>query len=69
MNKLDFFLWGHIKETVYKNRPQTLSEIKLYIVEAITRISPEVLKNVIQEFQNRLSHCLAVNGYQFEQFL
>jgi hypothetical protein len=36
---LDFFLWGHLKECVYKNRPHTIQELKRAIRDEIATIS------------------------------
>lgn len=58
----DFFLWGFLKSNVYKNRPQTLQELKLAIEEEIRNIDVDVLRRVMLNFVNRLQHCIVSNG-------
>ena len=35
----DFFLWGYLKEKIYKNKPQTLEQLKNNIEQEIRAIS------------------------------
>jgi hypothetical protein len=66
----DFFLWGHIKNVIYKNLSyQNLEELKVSISAASDRISAFQLHNVRTEFYNRLGYCLAVNGGLFEHLI
>lgn len=66
MTPLDYFLWGYLKSKVYFNRPEIIDNLKTRIREEIERISPEMLQNVTDEFQQRTYYCQEVNGYQFE---
>ena len=43
----DLFLWGHLKDEVYKAKPQTIEELKQKIREEIAVISTEICKAVI----------------------
>lgn len=68
----DFFLWGYLKETIYKhqfNRPTNLEQLREKIVECGNSISPETLAEVRNSFYNRLTYCLAKEGGLFEPFL
>jgi hypothetical protein len=40
----DFFLWGHLKATVYSNYPHTLQELQANIQRAVDRISTGTYK-------------------------
>lgn len=68
LNPLDFFLWGHLKGTVYKNRPQNLEQLRNRIREEIRAISVAEIQNVLQSFYHRIGQCQVVHGQQFEHF-
>ena len=40
LNTLDFYLWGYLKDRVYKHNPQTIPDLKAAITAAI-RANPE----------------------------
>jgi hypothetical protein len=42
----DFFLWGHLKSTVYKSNPHTIQELKDNISHAVAAIDITVLHRV-----------------------
>jgi hypothetical protein len=46
---LDFFLWGYIKNIVYKTLVTSLNELKLRIVAAIETVTPKMLENTWKE--------------------
>ncbi|KAJ8960883.1 hypothetical protein NQ318_020182 [Aromia moschata] len=67
---LDFFLWGHVQNSVFKQRPRNLEDLKVRITAEMRRIPAEVLHRATTvEFKYRLGHCLAVNGAQFEHLI
>lgn len=65
----DFFLWGHLKTVVFSTQPVSLEDLRARIVQACQEITPQILLNVRQEFQNRLAYCQEENGAQFEHLL
>lgn len=66
----DFFLWGYIKESIYKHERLTnLNELRQKIVDAFATVTPAMLNNVRQSFYNRLGYCLAAEGGLFEHLL
>lgn len=69
LTPLDFFLWGHIKNNVYKHRPRNVEDLKVRIAAEMRRVPAEVLQKATLEFKYRLGHCLAVNGAQFEHLI
>ena len=69
LSPLDFFLWGHVKNNVYKERPRNLEDLKVRITAEIRRIPAAMLHSAIVNFKCRLGHCLAVNGAQFEHLV
>ena len=60
----DFFLWGHIKQVVYRDNPSTLTELKAAIrmALAIGGVSPEICTGVVEEARGLLVLCGAQNG-------
>lgn len=69
MTPLDFFLWGHIKNLVYKNRPQNIEELQDRIRHEISMISPNTLLDSLRNFVQRLHYCQEVNGGHFEHII
>ena len=61
--RLDFFIWGYLKEKVYRDRPKTIDELKIAIDSEIKNIPQKMTKNVMKSFQNRLRQCAANGGH------
>lgn len=62
LTPLDFFLFGYLKDTIFRNRLHTIDEMKEAIRTAIDRITPEVLENVFEGMKRRIDTCLQNNG-------
>ena len=62
LTPLDFFLWGYLKEKVYKSSPQSLAELKANITREINLISQDLLKRVMEEVKMRMQLCVESNG-------
>lgn len=58
----DFFLWGYLKQQVFRHRYDTLQELKESIRNEIRLINQELLNRVFENFINRLRQCAANNG-------
>lgn len=69
LTPLDFFLWGYIKNNVYKNNFQTEEELLECVREAFTGISAETLVRVLDSTVRRAYMCLENNGHLFEHLL
>lgn len=68
-NKMDSFLWGHIKNEVYKVPPTTRNDMKERIRNEFRNVSMEMLRNVSNSFNNRFQACIDVLGGHFEHLL
>jgi len=66
LSPLDFFLWGYVKEQVYRNRPETIDQLKSRIESVIGSISIETLESTIANFWKRLKKLVQQNGSHFE---
>lgn len=71
LNPLNFFLWGHIKTVIYRNRKcyRNTEELKQAIVECCRRITQHTLSKVQCEFYDRLGYCVTAGKDLFEQLL
>ena len=61
LNPLDFFLWGHLKDVVYRDVPLSLQELKDSITQHIHRINndKDLCNRVILNFQKKNSSLFA----------
>jgi len=58
----DFFLWGFLKDRVFRRRIMTIQELKQAIVDEVAAIDEDLLSHVYGNFQTRLQQCIDVNG-------
>ena len=58
----DFFLWGFLKERIYKKKPKTIDELKIRIIEEIDNIPQTMLVRVMKNFRERLEECFNNEG-------
>lgn len=67
LSKLDFFLWGVIKEEVYKTPVTTMEDMQERIRASIETIkTKDMLNNVHDSFLKRVQICIEENGGHFE---
>jgi hypothetical protein len=69
LTPLDYFLWGHLKSVVYQTRPTTIDELKEKITLECSKITPDMLQNVLISLSARAAKCIEVGGNQFEHLL
>jgi hypothetical protein len=62
LSVLDFFLWGFLKSRVYMNRPPTLEALKENIQQEVMNLSPEVLREVMENAIKRAQMCINSGG-------
>lgn len=63
----DYFLWGFLKEKVYKNHlAHDVEILKERIIEAIAEVNQEMIRSVYDEFKRRLQKCVEVGGFHVE---
>lgn len=67
MNPLDYFLWGHIKQIVYKGDVQNRDLTWNLIRDAFISIPSEMLIRAVGDLPRRLQLCQENNGRHFEQ--
>lgn len=65
----DFFLWGYLKEKVFKHRPHTIPELRERIREEVNAIPLDMCQRAIQNFRERLQQCIAANGRHLKDII
>lgn len=65
----DYFLWGYLKDFVYRELPTSIEELKNKIRQAIQTIDEDTLKKVYKNMENRLCFVLREGGGHFEHLL
>ena len=56
------FLWGFLKDRVFRRRIVTIQELKQAIVDEVTSIVEDLRRRVYGNFQTRLQQCIDENG-------
>jgi len=57
-----FFLWGFLKDRVFRRRIMTIQELKQAIVDEDVAIDEDLRRCVYGNFQTRLQQCTDVDG-------
>lgn len=63
---LDYYLWGRIKDQVYRERPTTRENMIQRIRQAIASLQPDEIRRAVDSFRLRVHACIIQNGRQFE---
>jgi hypothetical protein len=67
----DFFLWPHLKNSIFQTPVHNLQDFRLTITEKINEINnnPGMLQNVIRGVRRRVHLCLEPHGEHFQHLL
>ncbi|UYV65829.1 hypothetical protein LAZ67_3005579 [Cordylochernes scorpioides] len=68
LTPLDFFLWGTVKDGVYKRKPRNLDILWNEIQAVCREISLDVLIRCTEPVVTRTQNCIDAAGHQFEQY-
>ena len=69
LNPPDHFLWGYLKERIYNNNLKTLADLKDYIKSEIMKISIDIIKRVIDNFNTRVRAIIRQYGAWIEHII
>ncbi|EEZ97614.1 hypothetical protein TcasGA2_TC012948 [Tribolium castaneum] len=71
LNPLDFYVWGTIKQEVYKTQVENLEDLMARVNRITTerKNSPATLERVHRNFLKSVRACLEANGGHFQQYL
>ena len=69
LSVLDFYLWGPTKQKVYRNKPQSLQDLRDNILHQIEAITKEEIHRVFENLKRRINVCINEFGGHFQQLL
>lgn len=69
LTPMDFFLWGHLKNRVYVDRPENLQDLMERIRNEANAVTPEMIQHAVNAVYHRVGRCQMANGEQFEHLL
>lgn len=69
LTPLDYFLWGYLKSKVYQTKPNNLDELRNRILQEAALVDRNMIRTAVSHFYERIAHCQAVGGSQFEHLL
>lgn len=69
LTPLDYFLWGYLKSKVYQIKPRDLDELRNRILQETALVDRNMIRRAVSNFYERIAHCQAVDGTQFEHLL
>ncbi len=62
----DFFLWGYVKQHVYRGAIGRIDELKRRIELASRSIDDGLRERVLAGYQRRLARCIQIHGAHVE---
>ena len=65
---LDFFLWGYVKDKVYRTPVRDVETLQSRIIEVLATVNEEMLENTWREIEYRLDILRATNGAHVEVY-
>lgn len=69
LSPLDFFLWGYVKNEVFKTEPANLEDMKQRVRSSIDNIPRQMILSTMNSMKERLRLCIAMDGKQFEHIM
>lgn len=65
----DFFLWGYVKDVVFREPPTDRENMKDRIRAACRAITPAMVEATVRNFEKRVNLCIQENGRHFEHLI
>jgi hypothetical protein len=65
---MDFFLWGYVKDIVYKTKVRDINNLKERMTDAIATVDEAMLERTWMEIEYRLDVLRKTNGAHVEVF-
>ena len=66
LTPLDFFLWGYLKQQMFRVKVRDMQHLKQRITQAVLTVTPRMLRNVWRDLDYRLDIVRATNGAHVE---
>lgn len=68
LSVLDYYLWGRVKELVYRDRPTTRENMIERIRQSIQSLEASEIRRAVNHFPIRVQTCFLQNGAHFEHY-
>lgn len=69
LTPLDFFLWGYVKNEVYKQKYASINELREQVNVTLRSLPRDYVRSATQSVISRARACMEQNGFQFEHLL
>ena len=69
LTPLDYYLWGAVKDECYADKPETIEALNDNIREAIGEIQLHTIDNVLKNWADRVSYCMASRGSHLNEII
>lgn len=69
LNPCDFYLWGHLKDMVYRERHASVADLKSSIKRHVRCVTPEILNATVDHAVLRFQHVVASGGSHIEHIM
>lgn len=66
LSPLDYFLWGCLKDKIYKTNIENVEELRRRIMTAFGSIRRRDIQRAVNNIRKRAALCIRENGFQFE---
>lgn len=68
LSVLDYYLWGRVKDLVYRDRPTTRANMIERIRQAVQSLEASEIQRAVNHFQRRVQTCFLQGGAHFEHY-
>ena len=65
----DFFLWGHLKDLVYKTPPNDINLLRQSLERTMDRVPGRIIQRAINKVPERIQMCIQQQGHLFEHLI
>ena len=65
---LDFFLWGYVKDIVYRTKVRDINDLQHRIIQVINAVTINMFARTWQEIEYRLDIVSATDGAHIEVY-
>ena len=69
LNPLDYFMWGNLKNKIYKQRYENIDALKTAVREKINQIDGRTILKTVRAVEKRAQKCIEQRGGVFEHLL
>jgi len=69
LSPMDFFVWGRVKDLVFKRKPRDLDDLEEKIGQALLALPAESCRRTFDSFEERLRVAVAMEGIHIEMAL